>query len=43
MPGFTSGSMYAKLFGASGVDYSDLVEMLLEFAVEDMAEREISI
>ena len=34
LPGFTSISMYPKLFEASGVPYDELLDMLLEFALE---------
>ena len=34
IPGFTSISMYPKLFGASGVPYSQLIDKLLELAQE---------
>jgi D-alanine-D-alanine ligase len=34
LPGFTSISMYPKLFEASGVEYSDLLDQLLELAME---------
>ena len=34
LPGFTSISMYPKLFEASGVEYSDLLDRLLELAME---------
>jgi D-alanine-D-alanine ligase len=34
IPGFTSISMYPKLWGASGVPYPELVERLLELAIE---------
>ena len=34
IPGFTSISMYPKLWGASGLPYAELVERLLELAVE---------
>ena len=34
LPGFTSISMYPKLFGASGIPYSQLIDQLLEFALE---------
>ena len=34
MPGFTSISMYPKLFEASGIPYGDLIDKLLEYAVE---------
>ena len=34
LPGFTSISMYPKLFGASGIPYSQLLDALLNLAVE---------
>ena len=34
LPGFTSISMYPKLFGASGIPYSHLIDELLKLAVE---------
>ena len=34
IPGFTSTSVYAKLFEASGVPYSDLLDRLIELALE---------
>ncbi len=34
LPGFTSISMYPKLFGASGIEYSALLDRLLELAME---------
>ena len=34
MPGFTSISMYSKLWGASGIPYSQLITRLLELANE---------
>jgi len=34
LPGFTSISMYPKLFAASGIPYSELIDSLLELAVE---------
>ena len=34
LPGFTSISMYPKLFGASGIPYGDLIDKLLNLAVE---------
>ena len=34
LPGFTSISMYPKLFGASGIPYSQLLDRLLALAVE---------
>ena len=34
LPGFTSISMYPKLFAASGIPYSELIDALLNLAVE---------
>jgi D-alanine-D-alanine ligase len=34
IPGFTSISMYPKLWEASGLDYGDLVQRLLDLAIE---------
>jgi len=34
LPGFTSISMYPKLFGASGIQYSQLIDLLLQLAQE---------
>jgi len=34
LPGFTSISMYPKLFVASGIPYMDLIDKLIELAVE---------
>ncbi len=34
MPGFTNISMYPKLWEASGIGYADLIEMLIELALE---------
>jgi D-alanine-D-alanine ligase len=34
IPGFTSTSVFARLFEASGVPYGELLERLLAFAVE---------
>ena len=34
IPGFTSISMYPKLFAASGIPYSQLIDNLLQLAVE---------
>ncbi|MDL2233072.1 D-alanine--D-alanine ligase [Ruminococcaceae bacterium OttesenSCG-928-L11] len=34
IPGFTSISMYAKLFAASGVSYSELITKLIGYALE---------
>jgi len=37
LPGFTSISMYPKLFAASGIPYSQLIDELLKLAVEVFA------
>ena len=37
IPGFTSISMYPKLFEASGIPYSKLIDNLLELALEAKA------
>jgi len=34
LPGFTSISMYPKLFAASGIPYSELIDELLKLAME---------
>jgi D-alanine-D-alanine ligase len=34
IPGFTSTSVYAKLFAESGIAYSELLERLIELAIE---------
>jgi D-alanine-D-alanine ligase len=34
MPGFTSISMYPKLWGASGLPYADLIDRLIQFGIE---------
>lgn len=39
IPGFTSISMYPKLWAASGLAYADLIERLIELAVEEYATR----
>jgi D-alanine-D-alanine ligase len=40
MPGFTSISMYPKLWDASGVKYRDLISRLIELALERKMEQE---
>jgi D-alanine-D-alanine ligase len=40
IPGFTDISMYPKLWAASGLSYSDLVDRLVELAVERKADRD---
>ena len=37
LPGFTSISMYPKLFAASGIPYENLIDQLLELALEAFA------
>ncbi|HLK52215.1 MAG TPA: D-alanine--D-alanine ligase [Candidatus Angelobacter sp.] len=39
MPGFTSISMYPKLWAASGLEYSDLIDRLIQLAVERFKEK----
>lgn len=39
MPGFTSHSMYPKMWEASGVSYSELLDKLIEFAFETYKEK----
>ena len=34
IPGFTATSVYAKLFEASGVPYSELLDRLVDLALE---------
>jgi D-alanine-D-alanine ligase len=38
-PGFTSTSVYAKLFAASGIPYEELLRRLIELAVERYERR----
>ena len=40
MPGFTSISMYPKLWEASGIKYRDLISRLISLAMERKAEQE---
>jgi D-alanine-D-alanine ligase len=40
LPGFTSISMYPKLWAASGVAYSDLIDRLIQLALERRAEKD---
>lgn len=40
LPGFTSISMYAKLWKASGVSYTELTTKLLELAIEKWNEKQ---
>lgn len=39
MPGFTSISMYAKMWEASGISYSELIDRLIALACERHADR----
>jgi D-alanine-D-alanine ligase len=39
MPGFTSISMYPKLWQASGLSYAELLDRLIELALEAHAEK----
>ena len=39
IPGFTSTSVYAKLFEASGIPYGELLQRLIELAVERQERR----
>ncbi len=43
MPGFTSISMYAKLWQASGLSYSELLDRLIQLALERHADATISL
>jgi D-alanine-D-alanine ligase len=43
MPGFTKISMYPKLWSASGVSYKELIDRLIEFALDRQKERLSSI
>lgn len=40
IPGFTQISMYPKLWEASGVNYSELIDRLIELALERQAEKD---
>jgi D-alanine-D-alanine ligase len=40
LPGFTTISMFAKLWAASGVDYGTLVDRLITLAIERHAEKQ---
>jgi D-alanine-D-alanine ligase len=40
IPGFTTISMYSKLWSASGVDYPSLLDKLIALAVERHAEKQ---
>ena len=40
IPGFTTISMYAKLWTASGLDYPSLLDRLIDLALERHAEHQ---
>jgi len=40
MPGFTSISMYPKLWAASGIEYPELIDRLITLALERRAEKD---
>ncbi len=39
MPGFTSISMYPKMWAASGLAYPELIDRLIQLALERHAEK----
>ncbi|MCL4545665.1 MAG: D-alanine--D-alanine ligase [Chloroflexi bacterium] len=39
IPGFTEKSMYSKLWAASGMSYADLLQRLIDLAIERFTER----
>jgi D-alanine-D-alanine ligase len=39
MPGFTAISMYPKLWAASGLEYSDLIDQLIQLGIERHADK----
>jgi D-alanine-D-alanine ligase len=43
MPGFTSISMYPKLWAASGLGYTELIDRLIALAVERQAEKRATV
>ena len=40
IPGFTKISMYPKLWEASGISYSDLIDRLITLAIERFAKEQ---
>jgi D-alanine-D-alanine ligase len=42
IPGFTSISMYPKLWAATGISYPELIDRLIELAVERHADKDRS-
>ena len=43
IPGFTSISMYPKLWAASGLAYPELIEKLIDLAVSRKADRDVTV
>jgi D-alanine-D-alanine ligase len=43
MPGFTSISMYPKMWGASGLGYTELIDRLIELGVERHREKQATV
>jgi len=43
IPGFTSISMYAKLWEASGITYTGLIDRLVELALERKQDRDFTV
>jgi len=41
IPGFTATSVYAKLFEASGIPYPELLDRLIELALERRERRRL--
>ena len=39
LPGFTSISMYPKMWTAMGMSYSELIDTLLELAIEEASDK----
>jgi D-alanine-D-alanine ligase len=39
IPGFTATSAYPKLFEASGIGYSELIDRLIDYALERYADK----
>jgi D-alanine-D-alanine ligase len=42
MPGFTAISMYPKLWAASGLDYADLIDKLIQLGLERHADKKMN-
>ncbi len=43
LPGFTDISMYPKLWAATGISYSDLIDKLIEFALARKQDRDATV